>query len=334
MFGNRCPNLGNLNFIDNNNIRTLTHPFRACWTSNKSIIYTNTRLSSANFRYQDKILEVVIPEENPNLVWDSNINSICKKTLYNGYKEIVTGGGVFPHNYLEIPSGYIIKGAYDAYAGRTIDVINLYNYDAIDKLTEYNKENAIWLTGFHDCGRTKTFILPKNITYMFNTEFNSAWAGFHNIIIPSTKAPIVRWCPQWGDWYGKMGQEYAYSFADGGDWYAGPEKNVSYQRNLYVLKGTQQDQNSWIEKYDRTTPEQTGKGKPRSDGTLSPGQWYNEETEQNERPNIWYDLILGDDNTTPLNRRRFCWHLPITYCTQEEMDTLVQELVQEQINNN
>jgi hypothetical protein len=35
-----------------------------------------------------------------------------------------------------------------------------------------------------------------------------------------------------------MGQEYAYSFVDGGDWYAGPKKNVSYQRNLYVLKGT------------------------------------------------------------------------------------------------
>lgn len=337
-----CKNMGDT-YINTPSATSISRIFRGSTVSDSSgvtsVLHLGENIKSISLRDQNKILRVDISPNNPVLEWDSTVNCVVKKTPYTfnnkEYIAIVTGGGIFPGgDYLYIPSNYAITSS-DAFTGRSdIKVVNLYDYEA-----QQNTPVGVGslFQGFFDCNNIKTIILPKNTVYF--AYYDSLWGSFaENIIIPATCAPIVSWHSDGGDWYGKLGEEYIYSFANQGDWRVPNSSIYNINKHLYVLRGTNEEQVTWTNRFDATTPEQTGKGKRLADGTVSPGYWYNTNTERNERPNIWYDLIVADRNNPDQNTRKtrqfVYWEMPISYITQQEMDTLVENIVSEITNNN
>ena len=139
----------------------------------QTVLKIGPNITQLENRDQHKILRIdIIDKDNKEspFEWDSSINCIIarQQILRNGEyvdnnykyvytdedaqeaenltpedsnyskyykKRIIDGGGVFPNDYLEIPNGYIIQNYY-AFAGRKIDVLNMYNFDGITNLLQ------------------------------------------------------------------------------------------------------------------------------------------------------------------------------------------------------
>lgn len=256
-----------------------------------SIIYIGSQVQKVDFPHQFKIRKVIIPEENPYIKWDETIRSVVEKTLVNGKIPIHTGGGVWDNDYLYIPSGYVcVDGGghtYTTFTGRNTKIVNLIDYDGGAP------------TGFKDAGEIQTLILPRTTTKI-GVYFNGL-NKIKNFIIPCTTAPLVQWYKDaaeshWNGGWGWRGDQYGYSIIGAGNMYGyslGWRVDASTvaqdadftipkpNRNVYVLAGTQDEQNSWTERYDRADQVMSNSEK---------NQWMI--NNQYSRDNIWHDITL------------------------------------------
>ena len=321
-FLQRCPNIRNV-YIDDD-----VANFTGCFGMNNSCMWGGNHYNNSDsvftevylgknvttgvrFCNQNKITNYVISSENPNIEFDSTVHAIVGKTLRNGKKVIYTSIGRFPNNYLEVPSGYIFN-SYDAYCGVKLDVINLYNYDTIT--TNGDGVSGIAFTGFRDVN-VVTLILPRDCRYI--NRFAAGFGKIENLIIPSTVAPIVDWGGDYTAWYGTRESVYDYCFNLVTNCCGTLGSSVPKgSRNLYVLEGTQNEKDSWVEQYDRTNTT----------------YWQNGDTGINERPNMWYDMtqvlyVDGDTIKWPVESRSPYREYVLNYQSTQDMNTLIASLI-------
>lgn len=260
-----------------------------------SIIYIGSQVQKLDFPHQFKIRKVIIPEENPYIKWDETIRSVVEKTLINGKIPIQTGGGIWDNDYLYIPPGYVsVAGGgyeYTTFTGRNTKIVNLIDYDGGQP------------TGFKDAGEIQTLILPRTTTKI-GVYFNGL-GKVKNFIIPCTTAPLVQWyedpapgeSSHWNGGWGWRGDQYGYSIIGAGNMYGNSlgwrvdtnstlSKDIDFTfpkptRNVYVLTGTQDEQNSWTERYDRADQVMSSSEK---------NQWM--VNNQYSRDNVWHDITL------------------------------------------
>ena len=157
--------------------------------------------------------------------------------------------------------------------------------------------------------------MPKDCRYI--NRFVAGFSKIANLIIPSTVAPIVDWGGDYTAWYGTRESVYDYCFNLVTNCCGTLGSSVPKgSRNLYVLEGTQNEKDSWVEQYDRTNTT----------------YWQNGDTGINERPNMWYDMtqvlyVDGDTIKWPVESRSPYREYVLNYQSTQDMNTLIASLI-------
>ena len=303
--GNSCTTTGNL--------------FRGASSDIKTVVYFGKKLYYSSrpgnvFSYSNKVLKCIIHPENEHYLWDDTVNCVILKTD-QPTKRIVIGGNGDEYGYMKIPSGYVID-TYETFRGRWgLKMVDLKEYDS----------NSF--TGFIDCQNIITLVLGPNVERV--EKFEGGKSNLTNFIIYAPMAPFCVWGGDWVPEWGNTTSVYSSSLFSAADW-----SNTTGYRNgqqggqLYVLAGTEAEQNSWTGDYDMNTSK-----------CSNPSGCQN--TWGNKRPNIWkvacmrYDSPYVQSLSQSVRRSKtntnYCG-FDLTFKTEQELDTLVQTLKNELIN--
>ena len=303
-FANECPSVRNV-YIDSQEITTnVGGVLRNTVTPNgmtkiPSTIYigkdvnivSNYARISPN---QDKVIKYIVHPEHPVLMYDETVHALILKSTYGTNRiEIVCGVNV---DYLKISDPYRIS-SYESYRGRfSIRIVNL---------SEYTGQQQ---KGFIDCSGIETLIMGPDVNEV--PVYNGGLAGVKNLIIPVKTAPILRWGDNGIGTENTLGK---YSFITAADLRGSLGSRVSSysDRNIYVLKGTQAEQDTWNNDFDTTTSENWG----------------------NHRPNLWGTNYVQTkwEDAPPAQRgtktSTIFGGFTIHFLTQQEMTDLINSLI-------
>lgn len=222
----------------------------------RSTVYLSENITSYQSYNQDKIWDYIVHPDNPKYIVDNVVRCLLDKVKLEtkGEKHILIGGNGSDNNgYLYIPSGYIIEN-YDVFYGRLgIKIVDLRDYDYTSNCFYSPLNGTIGIHGFRDNAKIQLFILPAGMTHSkeyFDGTPGADWIFFN------PEPPVV--C--WEGGIGNMNNVFSQSLFQAGN-NAGSTKSDQH-KHIYVLKGTQAQQDMWTAEYDQTQTNYWGSSRP------------------------------------------------------------------------
>lgn len=222
----------------------------------RSTVYLSENITSYQSYNQDKIWDYIVHPDNPKYVADNTVRCLLDKVKLenNGEKHILVGGnGSQDNGYLYIPSGYIIENYEVFYGRRGLKIVDLRDYDYKGSCFYSPLNGTIGVHGFRDNATIRLFILPSEMTHTKSYSDGNSGADW---IFLNPEPPVV----SWEGGIGNMSNIFSQSLFTAGN-NVGSTRSDQH-KHIYVLKGTQEQQDMWTADYDQTQTSYWGNSRP------------------------------------------------------------------------